>query len=81
MNIRLEPWSNLSDQQKVEKHYLISLESSDLINSLVASGGDKGEVKRNVDHLKIMVLKDFWNGQDLAPLNEAISAGEEYVNE
>jgi hypothetical protein len=81
MNIRLEPWSNLSDQQKVEKHYLISLESASLIDALVASGGDKQEVKRNVDHLKIMVLKDFWNGQDLAPLNEAISAGEEYVNE
>lgn len=80
MNIRLEPWENLSDQQKIEKHYLISLESVDLINSFVASGGSKDEVKRNVEHLKIMVLKDFWDGQDLTPLNNAISSGEGYVN-
>ncbi len=31
-------------------------------------------VSRNVEHLKIMVAKDFMQGQDLAPLNAAIEA-------
>lgn len=79
MNVRLESWAKLNDQQKVEKHYLISLESSDLINSLIASGGNKEEVKRNVDHLKIMLGKNFWEGQDMTPIENAIVAGEDYV--
>lgn len=31
-------------------------------------------VKRNVEHLKIMVAKDFWTDQDLSPLQAAIDA-------
>ncbi len=31
-------------------------------------------VSRNVEHLRIMVAKDFWQGQDLAPLNAAIAS-------
>ena len=30
--------------------------------------------KRNVDHLSIMVAKEWMQGQDLAPLNAAIEA-------
>jgi hypothetical protein len=30
--------------------------------------------RRNVEHLKIMVAKDYWQGQDLAPLHDAIAA-------
>jgi len=32
-------------------------------------------VDRNVDHLEIMVAKDFWTTEDLTPLNNAITAG------
>ena len=33
-------------------------------------------VARNVEHLQIMVAKDYWtDAQDLAPLNAAITAG------
>jgi hypothetical protein len=31
-------------------------------------------VSRNVEHLKIMVAKDFWTDEDLGPLNAAIAA-------
>ena len=80
MNIRLEPFKNLNPQQQVEKHYLIAVESADLVNSLCASSGDRGVIQRNVDHLKIMVAKDFWDDQDVGLLNDAILTGEEYLN-
>jgi hypothetical protein len=32
--------------------------------------------KRNVEHLEIMVAKTWWNGQDLSPLQAAISANQ-----
>lgn len=83
MNIRLEPWENLSDEQKVEKHYLIAVESADLVNATIATKSlldGREEVQKNVDHLKIMVAKDYWTNQDLTVLEDAIVAGEEYLN-
>ena len=32
-------------------------------------------VRRNVEHLELMVAKDYWTTEDLAPLNAAITAG------
>jgi hypothetical protein len=32
-------------------------------------------VSRNVEHLEIMVAKDFWTTEDLTPFNNAITAG------
>ena len=32
-------------------------------------------VARNVEHLELMVAKDYWTTEDLAPLNSAITAG------
>jgi hypothetical protein len=85
MNIRFAKWDDLSESQKVEKHYLIALESVDLINKVI-SGEEvvkhpKDSVSRNVDHLKVMIAKDFWKGQDMTPLENAIVAGENYVAE
>ena len=34
-------------------------------------------VKRNVDHLEIMVAKDYWTTEDMKPLTDAITAGKE----
>jgi hypothetical protein len=31
-------------------------------------------VSRNVEHLQIMVGKDFWTDEDLTPINTAIQA-------
>jgi len=32
-------------------------------------------ISRNVEHLRIMVGKDFWTTEDLQPLRDAIAAG------
>lgn len=66
--------------EEVQRHFDAAMDSVNLLNAGKPEGMDDMEwaacIKRNVDHLKIMVAKDFWNGQDLAPLNAAIAANE-----
>ena len=66
--------------EQVQKHYDAALDSVTLINELVAldslDDDQTATVARNVEHLQIMVAKDYWtDAQDLAPLNAAITAG------
>ena len=64
---------------EIARHYSAALDSVTLINSLMAlSSRDDEEtatVARNVEHLELMVAKDYWTTEDLAPLNDAIAAG------
>lgn len=81
---KLRPRSdpNNPNTEEIARHYSAAMDSVNLINSLVAKGKDnltddeKDTVKRNVDHLKIMVAKTWWIDQDLTPLNDAIADGE-----
>jgi hypothetical protein len=70
----------MTEAEQIAKHYSAALDSVNLINSLVAKATltdeEKDTVKRNVEHLKIMVAKDFWTTEDLKPLNDAIAAGD-----
>ena len=65
------------------QQYTWALESVTLINAIVAD--DTGYIEpaacvaRNVEHLQIMVAKDFWTTQDMGPLNAAIVAGLNYA--
>lgn len=65
--------------EDIARHYAASLDSVNLINDLVAksslSDEEKDTIKRNVEHLEIMVGKDFWTSEDLSPLTDAIAAG------
>jgi|TARA_R100000458_G_C8237057_1_gene217102 hypothetical protein len=65
--------------QEIAQHYSAASDSVTLINELVALSERDDEqvdtVRRNVEHLEIMVAKDFWTTEDLAPLNAAITAG------
>ena len=36
-------------------------------------------VKRNVDHLEIMLAKDFWTDQDMTAVNAAVTSGGAYI--
>lgn len=70
----------MTEAEQIAKHYSAALDSVNLINSLVAeatlTAEQKDTISRNVEHLKIMVAKDFWTSEDLSPLNDAISAGD-----
>ena len=61
------------------QQYSASLDSVNLINDLLAKPSlteeEQDRLNRNVEHLKIMVAKDFWTTEDLAPLVDAIASG------
>jgi len=66
--------------EEIQAHYDAALDSVTLITDLMALDSRDDEqtatVARNVEHLQIMVAKDYWTAaQDLAPLNAAITAG------
>ena len=65
--------------EQIAKHYSAALDSVALINELMAlDSRDEEEtatVARNVEHLQLMVAKDFWTTEDLGPLNTAITTG------
>jgi hypothetical protein len=66
--------------EEIARHYSAAMDSVNLINSTKPENITDEEwedtIKRNVDHLKIMVAKDFMQDQDLTPLEEAIEANE-----
>ena len=59
------------------QQYRASMDSVNLINKLLAQPSltedEQDTVDRNVEHLKIMVAKDFWTTEDLTPLTAAIA--------
>ena len=65
--------------EEIAQHYSAAMDSVNLINALVAQDSrtteEQDTVSRNVEHLQIMVAKDFWTTEDLTPLNNAITAG------
>ena len=66
--------------EEIAQNYSAAIDSVNLINELMALSSRDDEqiatVARNVEHLEIMVAKDFWTTEDLAPLNAAITAGQ-----
>ena len=62
--------------EDIQRHYDAAMDSVNLLNAGKPESMDDAEwadcVKRNVEHLKIMVAKDFWTNQDLSPLHDAI---------
>jgi hypothetical protein len=64
--------------EEIQRHYSAALDSVSLINAGKPDQMDDEEwadcLKRNQDHLKIMLAKDFWTDQDLEPLR--LAAGE-----
>jgi hypothetical protein len=65
----------LTEQEQIAKHYSAALDSVALINAgkpedmLDADWADC--LSRNKEHLVIMLAKDFWTTEDLAPLQAA----------
>ena len=64
--------------EQIAQHYSAAMDSVDLLNAGQPEGMDDADwadtVSRNVEHLKIVVAKDFWTDEDLGPLNAAIAA-------
>ena len=73
--------------EQIAQHYNAMGHSVDLINAIIAGtamaddeAADKQDcVNRNVEHLEIMVAKDFWTDEDMTASNAAITAGKAYT--
>lgn len=67
--------------EQISQNYSAALDSVTLINELMAldsrDDAQTDTVARNVEHLELMVAKDYWTTEDLNPLNDAITAGKE----
>ena len=75
--------------EEIAANYTAMGHSVDLINAVIA--GDKMAdeeaaerqacVDRNVEHLQLMVAKDYWTSEDMTAVNAAITAGQGYTAE
>ena len=73
--------------EQLAQDYTAMGHSVDLINGIIdgsqmadESAEDKqGAVDRNVEHLEIMVAKDYWTSEDMTAVNAAITAGKAYT--
>ena len=73
--------------EQIAQHYTAMGHSVDLINNIIAGtamadddAADKQDcVNRNVEHLEIMVAKDFWTDESMTAVNAAITAGKAYT--
>jgi len=63
--------------EEIQRKYDAAMDSVNLLNAGKPVGETDDEwadkVRRNVEHLKVMVGKDFWRNEDLTPLRDAIA--------
>jgi hypothetical protein len=62
--------------EEVARHYAAAMDSVNLLQAGQPEGTTDEEwadtVARNKEHLKIMLAKDFWTTEDLAPLQAVL---------
>lgn len=75
----------LTEEQKVARHIEAMGHSEQLVRELVTAGTHSEEIhatiKRNTDHLNIMMGKEMisTSGADLTNFQEAVSLGEAFI--
>ena len=73
--------------EDIAQDYTAMGHSVELINGIIdeskmvdESAEEKQDcVDRNVEHLEIMVAKDFWTDEDMTDVESAITAGNNYT--
>jgi hypothetical protein len=74
-------------EEEIAKDYEAMGHSVELINGIIdgskmadETDEDKKDcVKRNVEHLELMVAKDYWTNEDMTAVNSAIQSGNTYI--
>lgn len=65
------PMEQITPEQ-IAKNYAAALDSVNLINELKAketlTEDEQKTIQRNLEHLEIMLAKDYWTTEDLTPL-------------
>lgn len=61
--------------EQIAQHYSAAMDSVNLLNAGKPEGMDDAEwadcVRRNKEHLQLMLAKDFWTTENLEPLRQA----------
>ena len=73
--------------EEIAQSYTAMGHSVELINGIIdgskmadESTEDKEDaVRRNVEHLELMVAKDYWTNEDMTAVNSAIQSGNTYL--
>jgi len=73
--------------EEIAQDYTAMGHSVDLINGIIDGSQMAGEeaedrqsaVDRNVEHLELMVAKDYWTSEDMTAVNAAIVAGKAHT--
>jgi len=73
--------------EEIAQDYTAMGHSVDLINSIIdgskmadeSAEERQGAVDRNVEHLELMVAKDYWTDESMTASNSAITAGKAYI--
>lgn len=64
-------------ENQIAQHYSAMLDSVNLINGGKPDGMSDTEwadcLRRNVEHLELMLAKDFWTTEDMTPVRAAIA--------
>ena len=75
--------------EQIAQNYTAMGHSVQLITDVIAGNAmadddaeeRQGCVDRNVEHLRLMVAKDYWTSEDMTAVNAAITAGQGYTAE
>jgi hypothetical protein len=66
---------NKPTAEEIARHYSAAMDSVNLLNAGKPEDMKDEDwadcVKRNKEHLEIMLAKDFWTNEDLKPLQDA----------
>ena len=73
--------------EEIAQDYTAMGHSVELINGIIAGtsmideeeADKQSAVDRNVEHLELMVAKDYWTTEDMTATNAAITAGKAYT--
>jgi hypothetical protein len=78
---------DIKTAEEILQDYTAMGHSVELINGIIDGSkmvDDEAEdkqsaVDRNVEHLELMVAKDFWTDEDMTDVESAITAGNNYT--
>jgi hypothetical protein len=72
----MEKYTEEITPEQIAKNYTSALDSVNLLLKLKAkkelTKEDIDTIARNVEHLEIMLAKEYWTNEDLTPFKEAI---------
>ena len=79
--------SEVKTAEEIAQDHTAMGHSVELINGVIAgtsmiedkAADKKSAVDRNVEHLELMVAKDYWTNEIMTAANSAITAGKAYT--